>query len=435
MSDGQHGVTREQQVRDMAARLGVADFVYFAAPLSKGHGQREVAGDGLLLVGDRGAVLQVKSRDPSQGVRDSAERARAWIGKNAANAMAQGLGTKREIARRHEIGEPLQVYPVRAADLPADARTRYQCVVSGGTQDWPVIVLLDHPQMPQVDLAFVPGVVCFGFSDWWELQRRLRSTSATIDYVHRILHDGVHVPLWQEAERYAALQTADEQSASTSPTGVPYLAHQIQFDELGTDIYHDVIDKVWPDDGIIPWQSADEYRAIVEFLDAVPPTAQSEVGRWMLRKRTEIAKGRRLSSGLIQLSGGDRLVFACTHFRHWTDEQSWMAEFTGLTVLRHTQALEGGAGEDAKTLGVGALVEDRGEKTGVQYSFVMLIGVEPTVSLRLPKDLRRYFEWTYGIHNLEAGTASIPFVAPDETCPCMSGKEFRLCCGRETGGG
>jgi len=44
------------------------------------------------------------------------------------------------------------------------------------------------------------------------------------------------------------------------------------------DIYHDVIDKVWPDDGIIPWQSAGEYRAIVEFLDAVPPTAQSEVG-------------------------------------------------------------------------------------------------------------------------------------------------------------
>ena len=98
--------------------------------------------------------------------------------------------------------------------------------------------------MPQVDLTFVPGVVWFGFSDWWELQRRLRSTSATIDYVHRILSDGVHVALWQESERYAALRAADEDSARMSPTGAPYLAHQSQFDELGTDIYHDVINKV-----------------------------------------------------------------------------------------------------------------------------------------------------------------------------------------------
>src|SRR5664280_1062438 len=148
----------------------------------------------------------------------------------------------------------------------------------------------------------------------------------------------------------------------------------------------------------------------------------------MLRKRAEIAKGQKLSSGLIQLDGRDRLVFACTHFRHWEDERSWMAEFTALTVLRHTQALEAGTGDDTKTVGVAALVEDRGEKTGVQYSFVMLIGIEPSISIQLPDDLRRYYEWKYGIHNLETGTTSTPFVAPDESCPCMSGKEFRLCC-------
>src|SRR5262245_48589807 len=107
MSTESHGTERESQVRDIAAKLGVADFVYSARPVPKGAGQREASGDGLLLVGDRGAILQVKARDPARGVADSAERAAAWIRKHAAKAAEQGVGTRRELARRQQAGSPM----------------------------------------------------------------------------------------------------------------------------------------------------------------------------------------------------------------------------------------------------------------------------------------------------------------------------------------
>ncbi|HEY0554439.1 MAG TPA: hypothetical protein VGG20_09230, partial [Thermoanaerobaculia bacterium] len=89
--DMTHGTARERQVRDVAARLGVADFVYFASPVPKGGAQREASGDGLLIVGKRGAILQVKARDPFKSHSDSDERAKSWISKNAHKAMNQGL--------------------------------------------------------------------------------------------------------------------------------------------------------------------------------------------------------------------------------------------------------------------------------------------------------------------------------------------------------
>jgi hypothetical protein len=429
MSDEHHGVAREKQVRDIAARLGVADFVYYAPPITKGQGQREAAGDGLLLVGQRGAILQVKSRDPTRGVADSPARATAWIKKHALAAMTQGEGTRRELARRHALGTPVITFPIRAADLPEGTGQRYKCAILQDTTNWPIIVVLDHPQMPEVDLGFVPGVIWFGFSDWWELQRRLRSTSATIEYVHRVLHDGIHVPLWQETARYAALRRADEDFAFGSDTVLPYLADPDDFDELGADIFHDVIDKVWPDDGVVPWQSAEEYRMIVEFLDLVAPEAQSVVGRWILRKRADVEEGQRTSSGLIRLGKQDRLVFACSHIRYWLDGHDWLRQVAMLASLRHTQALESGAPDETKTLAVGVLVEERSD---VSYSFVMLNGRE--AGIPLPADLRKYLEWRYGIHNHSDGGTSELFVSQHELCPCMSEKAFGNCCGKDAKG-
>jgi hypothetical protein len=60
---GAHGTEREQQVRNIAMRLGVADFVFVSRPVRKGQALREASGDGLLIVGSRGAVLQVKARE------------------------------------------------------------------------------------------------------------------------------------------------------------------------------------------------------------------------------------------------------------------------------------------------------------------------------------------------------------------------------------
>jgi hypothetical protein len=401
MATENHGTERESQVRELAAKLGVEDFVYSAPPIQKGAGYREASGDGLLLVGNRGAVLQVKAREPSKGGGDSPERAASWIRKYAEKAAEQGIGTRRELARRQSAHSPMLVYPVRALGLSMEIKELYALRIEQSVSDWPVIVILDHPNFPSIDLGFRKDVVWFTFSDWWELQRRLRSTTATLTYVERILRDGAHVMLGNEEARYSAFRSADELSVVGS-TAIPYLADGQRFDKLGTDIFHDLINKVWPSDGLIPWKTASEYRAIVEFLDALPPVMQSEVGRWVLRKRSEIHRGQRVSSGLVRVELRNRLVFICSLFSHWRSEQDWLSELTLLTNLRHIHALESGAPSETVTLGIGVLVEDRGDKQGVAYSFVMLIGSEAAAPI--PKEIRAHFEWRYGIHNHATGT-------------------------------
>lgn len=422
------GTIKEKQVRNIAARLGVADFVYYAPQVKKGSALREASGDGLLIVGQRGAILQVKARDPQIGQIDTEARARSWICKNANNAKKQGLGTKRELSNRQKSGKPIVVWPVRAAHLPEDIRQKYGCLVTQDINEWPIIVIVDHPQIPKIDLEFVPGIVWFTFRDWLELQRRLRSTAATIEYVQRILLDKSTVTLGYEAERYAAMRLADERSTNGSDTLLPYLAHRDNFDELGSDLFHDVINKVWPDDGEIPWRSAQEYRKIVEFLDMVPPTLQAEIGRWFLQKRSELTGGRKVSSGMALLNKRDRLLFACSDFQHWASIEHWRAEITTLALLRHIQSLESGALDNTITLAIGALVEAREERTGVSYIFIMLDGREAV--LEIPTDIRRNYEWRYGIHNHHDHTTIEPIIGEGELCPCMNGKIFKNCCGQ-----
>ena len=74
-----HGTARERHVREIAGLLGVADFVFAAPPIAKGAASREAAGDGLLVVGSRGAVIQVKAREPDARTTDTPEKAERWV--------------------------------------------------------------------------------------------------------------------------------------------------------------------------------------------------------------------------------------------------------------------------------------------------------------------------------------------------------------------
>ena len=60
------GDAAERRARHAAATLGVADFVYTQPVVHTGSGVREV-GDGLLVCSGRGAIIQVKARDPRPG--------------------------------------------------------------------------------------------------------------------------------------------------------------------------------------------------------------------------------------------------------------------------------------------------------------------------------------------------------------------------------
>lgn len=391
----QHGTVREKLVREIAGRLGVADFVYHAPAVSKGSGSREASGDGLLMVGDRGVILQVKARIPARAVLDSDPRVAAWIRKNASEGLKQGRGTRRELLRRQALGEPIAVGPVRAADLPPHRKCRFERTVTQSLGDWPIAVVVDHPKSPQLDLGFESDAVYLTLEDWLQLNRVLRSTRAVVEYIRLVLQRRAHVRLGCEAERYRSMLGLSHDDLSQAGVDLA-LPRPEDVDELGTDLYRDVLDKVWPEDGIVPWQSADDYRSIVEFLDTVAPSLQSGIGRWFLQKRAAIANGQRVASGTVQL-GSDRLVYACSNKGHWRDEHDWGAEFGLLTAVRHLQALESGAGGSTVTLGAGALVSDSGAERGVAYTFVLLRGSEG--SLPMPPELRSYCERQYGVHD------------------------------------
>jgi len=61
-SDIARGKAAEEATHDAAALWGLADFVHRPSVLHLGSGTREL-GDGLLIVGSLGVVVQVKTRD------------------------------------------------------------------------------------------------------------------------------------------------------------------------------------------------------------------------------------------------------------------------------------------------------------------------------------------------------------------------------------
>ena len=144
----------EEDVRQIAARLGVADFVFTVPLVEEGSRAREV-GDALLIANGRGAVIQVKSRDP-----EATGNAENWIKKHAERAARQGSGSVAEIVRRQEAGAPLVAFPVRATDLPPAQRAATGLALDQDAREWPTIVVIDTP--PQLVSYRRSGIGCFG---------------------------------------------------------------------------------------------------------------------------------------------------------------------------------------------------------------------------------------------------------------------------------
>ena len=106
-------------------------------------------------------------------------------------------------------------------------------------------------------------------------------------------------------------------------------------------------------------------------------------------------------------------------------------EVRALTSLRPSQALRTGASDGTTTIGVGALVEEKGGQSAVAYSFLMFKGREAEVEMpEMPEDIRRYYEWRYGVHSHRTGETREVVVGRNEPCPCVNGKKFKRCCGQ-----
>jgi hypothetical protein len=283
--------------------------------------------------------------------------------------------------------------------------------------DWPVIVVLDHPNVDGIDPPFADAF-WVTTADWLELNRALRSVTAMLTYVRRVLDaGGLTVPLGHEADRFRAVVEADARYADEGgPMSRPWLTADSLRDERGADLYRELLTRMWPPDAVRPHVPIADLRRVLEFLDGVPPGMQVTVGRWILKKRGELRSQPR-SSGAVMWSGDRLLIFGCARGDEYEEIERFDADLAAVACVRSREVREQG-GRIAAVVAVGHLVAGG----YIDYRYVY---VEPPVDA--PDDLKRIILHTYGRFDLGAGRA-VPIQAGwNDPCPCGSGRKFKVC--------
>jgi hypothetical protein len=126
----ERGIAAERAAQDAAAMWELPDFVMAPLAERKGRGVREIS-DGLLVVGDQGLVVQVRSRD---GELRSPEKEVGWIAKKIAEAGRQVDGTVRRSSTK------------TTAMVNGRGRT---IDITGANMNWTGVVIIDHPAVPE----------------------------------------------------------------------------------------------------------------------------------------------------------------------------------------------------------------------------------------------------------------------------------------------
>ncbi|MFD4231384.1 hypothetical protein [Streptomyces sp. NPDC058545] len=186
------GTAAEMAVQDAAATWGLPDFVMAPSVERKGRGVREIS-DGLLVVGGRGVVVQIKARE---GGLSTPERETAWVTKQITAAGKQIHGTVRRLT-----ADGVEMVNGRGRSIRID----------GPAIDWVGVAIIEHPNPPRgVAVPVLQGktpVIALLRRDWEFLFNQLRSTYAVVEYLHRV---DASVPLLGgEPERYYELAAAD----------------------------------------------------------------------------------------------------------------------------------------------------------------------------------------------------------------------------------
>lgn len=201
------GLAAEDAIQDAAATWGLPDFLLRPQVERRGSGVREV-GDGLIVAGERGVVVQAKCREQQP---QADERERSWLDKKIAGAARQADGTVRQLSMR-----PSEMINGRGRPV----------VVDGNLISWVTAVVIDHPNppanyaVPTID-SRTPTVVLLR-RDWEFLFNQLRSTRAVVDYLQRV--GGSTEVLGTEPERYYELAAADREAA-TEPLDPAWAAY------------------------------------------------------------------------------------------------------------------------------------------------------------------------------------------------------------------
>src|ERR1700722_3851730 len=149
------GYAAELATHDAATVWGLPDFMYLAPQQPVGKGYREL-GDGLIIVGAFGLVLQVKSRDTPR----EEERERRWLQKKSTQALRQGQGSIRRL-----LSAPVRLRNRRGREIELDA---------GGRQ-WLTVVVLDHDSPPaEIEIPVPENAVVMLRRDWEFLFEQLK---------------------------------------------------------------------------------------------------------------------------------------------------------------------------------------------------------------------------------------------------------------------
>ena len=397
----------EEDARQLAAGLGVPDFVYRPATASKGSGNREIS-DGLLVAGQFGLILQVKSRAAGSAATDTVERARSWATKSAAVAVRQAQGSRRSLAESAVRFVSMRGYERKLP--PGDG--------------WPTVVLIDHPQASSIELPNEPNVLYMTIGDWMNLHDHLRSTASVIEYAHRALDSGLRPPLGQEQQRYRRLAQADANYAAR-PGTLPILPLErpAQEELYAVALFDELVEKV-ADPANKPWDE-DNYLHIVQLLDRQPILLRASIGAKMIDTFMKVrAEGRARGFCALDRLAGDRMAFYYD-VEEGADppelDEHHLAYVAAYGALRQIHALESGAGKETRTLAVGIRHHER---LGRRYAFALYEGPAPPMDT----DMRRALEADYGIYNYNRGHFARRRLGRNERCPCGSGRKFKHCC-------
>lgn len=194
------GTAAEKATISAAARWGLPDFVFPPVKRKLKSGIREIS-DGMVVVGERALILQVKSRERPSDDAQSEER---WIRKKADEGARQARGTLRQ----------LRLQPAELANQRGRVVT-----IDGNSATWVGTVIIDHPAPPPA--IELPGrykglpIVTLLRRDWEFLFEQLGSTAAVVAYLHRVA--GETCSLGNEATAYYELAGRDAAASPTPP--------------------------------------------------------------------------------------------------------------------------------------------------------------------------------------------------------------------------
>lgn len=392
------GIQVETHVREVAATLGIADFVYLPVLTRKGGAVREVS-DGLLICGQGSVVLQVKSRDPDAAAADDNAAAARWIRKRYAEAVRQGEGTRRAIDLVRRSGDPVSAIPMRALEFSPPERAPFRLALDEEAAHWPVLVVLDHPLARGITVPVEDRVLAITLEDWRSLNHRVRSVNGLVRYVNRLVAASVPagnaVALGQEQSRFAVLADADEVAPGDWGTSVPWFSQDMApEDEFGIEFYRELLHKVWGGDARGPALSPAECRLILDHLDDAPAVMQARIGNWIYAKRQQLDATGRRQSGVVALDKR-LLVYVCETERNEPNAEAWKAQLVNLAATRVIEWREQrGLGTNAACVGVRTLAQ------GVEYTHIL---VNDLFAKHIPSEVKTAVESRYGVPDFRAG--------------------------------